>query len=59
VEPRGSAARQWTVQGTNHSLGVELEHGSLCVSPTSMTAANGAQFVLGTCGTEEGNWHAW
>jgi hypothetical protein len=40
-------------------LGIEFQHGSLCVSPPSMTAANSAQIVLGACGAEEGNWHAW
>jgi hypothetical protein len=55
----GGASQRWTEKVSISPLGVELQHGSLCVSPTSMTAANGAQLVLGTCGTEEGNWHAW
>ncbi|HEX6527279.1 MAG TPA: ricin-type beta-trefoil lectin domain protein [Streptosporangiaceae bacterium] len=53
----GDAAQQWTVTGANDSFGVELEHGSLCVTPTSMTATNGARLVLGTCGTDESYWH--
>lgn len=55
----GDAAQKWTMTVSLSPLGIEFQHGSLCVSPTSMTAANGAQLVLGTCGTEEGNWHAW
>jgi hypothetical protein len=55
----GGASQRWTEKVSISPLGIELQHGSLCVSPTSMTAANGAQLVLGTCGTEEGNWHAW
>jgi ricin-type beta-trefoil lectin protein/putative Ig domain-containing protein len=54
----GGAAQQWTAQGSNDSLGVELEHGSLCATPTSMNAANGTQLVLGACGTDESGWHA-
>lgn len=55
----GGASQRWTEKVSISPLGIEVQHGSLCVSPTSMTAANGAQLVLGTCGTEEGNWHAW
>ena len=55
----GGASQRWTEKVSISPLGIELQHGSLCVSPTSMTAANGAQLVLGTCGSEEGNWHAW
>jgi Ricin-type beta-trefoil lectin domain/Putative Ig domain len=55
----GGASQKWTEKVSISPLGIELQHGSLCVSPTSMTAANGAQLVLGTCGSEEGNWHAW
>ena len=53
----GDPAQKWTMTVSLSPLGIEFQHGSLCVSPTSMTAANGAQ--LGTCGSEEGNWHAW
>jgi len=55
----GDAAQKWTMAVSLGPLGIEFKHGSLCVSPTSMTAVNGAQLVLGACGTEEGNWHAW
>jgi hypothetical protein len=55
----GDAAQRWTEKISISPLGIELEHGSLCVSPTSMTVANGAQLVLGTCGSEAGNWHVW
>jgi Ricin-type beta-trefoil lectin domain/Putative Ig domain len=55
----GGASQRWTEKVSISPLGIELQHGSLCVSPTSMTAANGAQLVLGACGSEEGNWHAW
>jgi beta-glucosidase len=55
----GGASQRWSEKVSISPLGIELQHGSLCVSPTSMTAANGAQLVLGTCGSEEGNWHAW
>jgi glucosylceramidase len=54
----GGAAQQWTVQGSNDSLGVEMGHGSLCATPTSTTAADGSQLVLGACGTDESAWHA-
>jgi hypothetical protein len=54
----GGAAQQWTVQGSNDSLGAEMGHGSLCATPTSMTAADGSQLVLGACGTDESAWHA-
>jgi hypothetical protein len=55
----GDASQRWTEKVSISPLGIELQHGSLCVSPTSMTAAKGAQLVLGTCGSEESNWHAW
>ena len=55
----GAASQRWTEKVSISPLGIELQHGSLCVSPTSMTAANSAQLILGTCGSEEGNWHAW
>jgi hypothetical protein len=55
----GDASQRWTEKVSISPLGIGLQHGSLCVSPTSMTAANGAQLVLGTCGSEAGNWHAW
>ena len=55
----GGASQRWIEKISISPLGIELQHGSLCVSPTSMTAANGARLVLGTCGSEEGNWHAW
>jgi hypothetical protein len=55
----GGASQKWTERMSISPLGIELQHGSLCASPTSMTAANGAQLVLGTCGSEAGNWHAW
>ena len=55
----GGASQRWIEKISISPLGIELQHGSLCASPTSMTAANGAQLVLGTCGSEEGNWHAW
>jgi hypothetical protein len=45
----GDAAQRWTVA---------LSLGSLCASPTSLTAANGAQLVLESCG-DESNWHTW
>ena len=55
----GGASQRWTEEVFLSPLGIGLEHGPLCASPTSMTAANGAQLVLGACGSEEGNWHAW
>lgn len=55
----GGAAQQWTVSGADNSFGLDLRHGSLCATPTAFTAANGAQLVLGACGTDQSYWHAW
>jgi len=55
----GGAAQKWTMAISLGPLGVEFKHGSLCASPTSFTAANGARLILGTCGTDESNWHVW
>jgi hypothetical protein len=55
----GDPAQKWTTPTSLAPLGIEFKHGLLCASPASMTAANGAQLVLGTCGAEEGNWHVW
>lgn len=55
----GGAAQQWTVSGPDNSSSLDLQHGSLCATPTSLTAANGAQLILGACGTNQSYWHAW
>ena len=56
----GDAAEQWTVNNrSDNDFGLELQHGSLCATPTAFTAANGAQLVLGTCGADKTYWHAW
>ena len=55
----GDAAQKWTVTETSNSLGLELQHGSMCMSPTAMTAANGAQVVLESCGTDKTYWRSW
>lgn len=55
----GDAAEQWTIDRSQNSLGLDLRHGSLCATPTSFTAANGAQLVLGACGTDKSYWHSW
>jgi beta-glucosidase len=56
----GGAAQQWQVQGSPGGyLGIELQHGNLCASPTSITAANGTQLTLSeSCGADENAWHA-
>lgn len=55
----GSVAQIWEIAGTNDSLGVVLKHGTVCASPASMTAANGAQLVMEPCNKDQSYWHSW
>jgi hypothetical protein len=55
----GGASQKWTVTTAKDSLGVELQHGSLCVSPADIGSNNSAQLTLEACGTNESYWHAW
>jgi hypothetical protein len=55
----GGASQKWTVTPASNSLGIQVKHGSMCVSPTSFTAANGTQLTLESCATDVSYWHSW
>jgi hypothetical protein len=55
----GGSSQKWAVATISGSLGIQIQHGSMCVSPASMSAANGVQLTLESCNTDESYWHAW